>query len=143
MYKALSPAVVREMGERGEIIVTVKSGWEQSGGWVAKPGFISYCLATTQERIFSCYITYEGDTIQITNLEPTELIAGQKQLVDAYMHVAICGIIKHGLMLRFKRLIVDSHIPAITDHLLDLGFFITAKGAFSGSGARGFKLLEE
>jgi len=141
MYKALSPSVLEEMEERGDIVVTIKNGWDQGVRWSTKPHNISYCIGTSLERIFTCYISKESATVQITNIEPTKLISANKGLIDAYMYVALKGLMKFAKELNTRRLIIDSYIPASADYMLDLGFSVTSKGL--GSGARGCKTLED
>jgi len=141
MYKAISSSIIKEMLDAGDTYVSIKKGWEHSSGWSAKPSYIIYALGPERERIFSCYFFRERDTIQITNLEATKLISDQKALVDAYMYIALVGLIEFSKNLGVKRLIVDSYIPSIADHMLDLGFQITAKG-FGRAGGRGIKNIE-
>ena len=141
MYKSLSTSVLREMEERGDILVTIKPGWEQSGGWQAKPSFISYAVGYDREHIFGCYFMQENNTIQISDVEPTKLISNEKSLVDAYIYITLKGLIEFANNLGAKRLIFDSLIPAAADHMLDLGFNITSKGISGGT--RGCKLLKD
>ena len=141
MYKSLSASVLKEMTERGNTTITIKAGWETSSAWVSIPGFITYCLGGNLEHIFRCYMSREHDSIQITNVEPTELIADKKALVDAYMYVALKGVVKFAEDMRVKRLIFDSYVPAAADHMIDLGFRITSKGLSGGS--RGLKTFKE
>lgn len=140
MYKAFAPSVVKELEERGNIIVTIKSGWEQDdGGWLCKPCFVTYCIGSALEHIFSSYLSNEMNTVQFANIEATEVISGNKPLVDAYMYVALKGLIEFAKNLKKKRLVIDSYIPAVADHMLDLGFYITPK---TGAGARGCRILK-
>lgn len=141
MYKSLSPSVLEEMTKRGSAVITVKGGWETTSAWVSIPGFITYCLGDNREHIFRCYMSRETNTIQITNVEATKLIADKKSLVDAYMYVALKGVIKFAESMRVKRLIFDSYIPSAADHMIDLGFRITSKGLSGGS--RGLKMFKE
>jgi len=137
MYKSLSPYVVREMDERGHILLTTKAGWENN--WCAMPSHISYNIGTESEHIFRCYFSQQMGAIQITNVEATDLISDNKALVDAYMYIAIKGMVDFAGTFKVKRLVFDSFIPAAADHMLDLGFYITAKGLDGGS--RGYKIL--
>ena len=141
MYKSLSKSVLEEMTERGNTVVTIKAGWEMSSAWMSIPGYITYCLGGNREHIFRCYVSREHNTIQITNVEATKLISDKKSLVDAYMYVALKGVVKFAENLRAKRLIFDSYIPAAADHMIDLGFRITSKGLSGGS--RGLKTFKE
>ena len=118
-----------------------RPGWELQGGWSSKPAFILYWIGYESERIVSCYWSREGKTTQITQIEPDSLIIDNKALIDAYLYVALKGLILEADKSRMKRLIVDSYIPSIVDHMLDLGFSITAKG-LSMPGGRGCKILE-
>lgn len=140
MYKSLSPSVLEEMVERGNILVTVKPGWEQTSGWNAKPSFISYTTGYDREHIFTCYFVCDSHSVQITDVEPTKLIYGEKALVDAYMYVTLKGLVEFANNLGANRLIFDSIIPA-ADHMLDLGFNVTSKGISGGS--RGCKSLKD
>ena len=142
MYRALSPSVLEEMAGRGNILLTIKHGWEHQTPWTATPSFISYCIGTTREHIFICYSSRESTVMQISNIEATELISDEKSLVDAYMYVALKGLINLAESSRVKRLIVDSFIPSTADHMLDLGFYITPRGSFSGAGSRGCKTIK-
>jgi len=142
MYRALSPSVLEEMTERGNILLTIKPGWEQGTPWTASPSFVSYCIGTNQEHIFTCYSSRENTVMQVTNMEATKLISDKKSLVDAYMYVALKGLIDLAKDREVKRLIVDSFIPSAADHMLDLGFYITPKGAFSCGGSRGCKTIK-
>jgi len=128
------------MSSRGHISITVKKGWENVITWSSTPGFISYRLGVNTEHIFSCYITRGEKTVQLSNIEPTELIASQKSLVDAYIYVALKGVISLAGNIGAKRLVLDSSIPAIANHMLDMGFNVTPRGT---SGSRGCKLLED
>ena len=141
MYKAFSPSVLEEMEERGDISLTVKSGWEHANKWTAQPFFISYCIGSEREHIFSCYFSQESTVIQITNIEPTKLIADKKALVDAYMYITLKGLIGYAENAGVSRLIIDSYISAAADHMLDLGFYVTPKGISGGS--RGCKRLKD
>lgn len=143
MFKALPPAVLEEMLEAGEILLTVKAAWEGASVWSAVPNFISYCIGTERTHIFTCYCLREGVTLQLTNMEPTKLISGEKPLVDAYMYVALKGLIEFANSLGIERLIIDSYVPSAADYMLDLGFYITPKGTFSSGGVRGYKILKE
>jgi len=71
----------------------------------------------------------------------TELIADKKGLVDAYTYLALKGMVDFTRTMQATRLIVDSFIPALADHMLDLGFHVTPKG-MSG-GCRGCKTLKD
>lgn len=142
MYKAFSPSVLKEMTERGNILLTIKPGWEQATPWNASPSFISYCMGTNREHIFTCYFSQESTVMQVTNIEATKLISDKKSLVDAYMYVALKGLVELAENKKVQRLIVDSFISAAADHMLDLGFYITPKGAFSSTGSRGCKTIE-
>jgi len=139
MYKAFGPAVLAEMEERGNILITVKPGWEGGGDWISKPSYISYCMGTNREHIFTCYLSQESKSIQIANMEATKLISDRKGLVDAYVYVALKGLVKFAKSLNASRLLVDSFIPATADYMLDLGFYVTSKGL--SAGARGCKTL--
>lgn len=141
MYKSFSPKILEEMKERGDILVTIKRGWEDTGGWDAKPSFISYTIGHDREHIFRCYFMRENDVVQISDVEPTELISGKKALVDAYMYITLNGLIEFANSLGAKRLIFDSFVPAAADHMLDLGFNVTSKGISGGS--RGCKSLKD
>jgi len=141
MYRAFSPTVLKEMEDRGNILVTVKPGWEGGGEWISKPSFISYCIGTGREHIFTCYLSQESKSIQISNMEATKLISDKKALVDAYMYVALKGLVKFARSLNARRLLVDSFIPATADYMLDLGFYVTSKGL--SAGARGCKTLRK
>lgn len=143
MYKAFSPSVLKEMEEHGNILITVKSGWEQTNKWSAKPSYVSYCIGAKREHIFSCYMSQETNTIQITNMKATRLISDKKALIDAYMYIALKGLIEFARDTGVERLIVDSPISAAADYMLDLGFYVMPKGKFSTSGSRGCKRLEE
>jgi len=140
MFKTLSPTAIEEMDKLGDINISIKSGWEEQGDWQAKPAHVVYWIGYTSEDIFTCYYSRESRTLQITNIEPTSLIGNQKALVDAYLYIAIKGIIGMAEKIRVKRLIIDSFLPPTADHLLDLGFHVTSKGL--SSGARGCKDLE-
>ena len=141
MYKAFGPAVLAEMEERGNILITVKPGWEAGGDWISKPSFISYCIGTNREHIFTCYISQESKAVQISNMEATKLISDKKALVDAYVYVALKGLVGFARSLDARRLLVDSFIPAAADYMLDLGFYVTSKGL--SAGARGCKTLRK
>ena len=143
MYKAFSPSIIEEMEERGNIVITVKPGWEQTQPWSSKPSYISYWLGTHHERIFSCYVAQEktAAVVQVTNMEATKLISDKKALVDAYMYITLKGLIEYAKSAEAERLIVDSYIPAAADHMLDLGFYITPKGSLAG-GSRGCKTIK-
>ena len=140
MYKSFSASVLKQMEERAEIMVTVKEGWTSITKWSSTPGFISYCLGVNREQIFSCYITREESIFQISCVEPTELIKGQKSLVDAYIYVALRGLIKFANNMGVRQLVFDSYIPAAADHMLDMGFVLTPRGI---PGSRGCKILED
>ncbi len=142
MYKAFSPSVLKEMMERGNVLLTVKPGWEGSTPWNPCPSFISYCIGTNREHIFTCYSSQESTVMQITNIEATKLISDKKSLVDAYMYVALKGLLDIAEDKEVKRLIIDSFISSAADHMLDLGFYITPKGAFSSTGSRGCKTIK-
>jgi len=140
MFKALSPSVIDEMVEAGNITVTIKPGWEDQGHWLAKPANIVYILGYNEEAIFTCYYQRSGSTLQITNVEPAKLIGDRKSLVDAYLYVALKGLVDMANSIKLKRLVIDSYIPALADHMLDLGFNVTARGLASGS--RGCRVFE-
>lgn len=139
MFKTVAPSVLKELSDAGEILLTIKPGWEMAGSWSSKPSHIYYCLGTNRERIFDCYFNHDKNAVQVTNIEAAKLIKGQKSLIDAYMHVALKGLLDLAISLKSKRLIVDSYIPSVADHMFDLGFNVTSKGLQSG--ARGCKLL--
>ena len=141
MYKAFSPSVLAEMEDRGNILITVKPGWEGGGEWIAKPSFISYCIGVEREHIFTCYLSQETKAIQVSNMEATKLISDNKALVDAYMYVALKGLVEFATSQDARRLLVDSFIPASADYMLDLGFYVTSKGLSAGS--RGCKTLRK
>ena len=142
MYQALSPKVLEEMSEVGMAVITVKEGWEGVGNWSSKPSWISYCLGHhTQEHIFSCYVTKENRVLQVSNIEATELIADKKCLVDAYLMVALLGLIDHGRMVGCKMLVIDTWLGCAIDHMLDLKFNIQKSMTFCS--IRGHKNLEE
>jgi len=126
------------MEELGHIIITAKNGWENV--WNMQPSFISYNIDIASERIFSCYYSKSGNQVQITNLEALKLISDDKAMVDAYLFLAIKGLIRFTNNIGAKRLVVDSFIPAAADHMLDLGFYVVCKGLSNGS--RGCKTLE-
>lgn len=138
MFKSLAPSVFKEMSEAGAIVITIKRGWEDAGDWSAKPCFINYCIGNSMERVFSCYISYSNKAAQVTDIKPTDLISSQKSLVDAYLHIAIVGVERYIRAMRMRRLVVDSSLPCMVDHLLDLGFEITRRG----NGSRGLKSLD-
>ena len=141
MYKAFAPEIIKKMEENGSIVITIKPGWEHVGNWACAPSNISYWLGSQRERIFTCYLSRESSTVQITNVAATRLIADKKGLVDAYMYLALKGMIEFAKTAGVKRLIVDSFIPALADHMLDQEFHITPKG-LSG-GCRGCKTLKD
>ena len=143
MYRTLAPSVLKEMEECGNVVLTVKPGWEQVNQWSSKPSYISYCIGTRREHIFTCYMSQENTTIQITNMEATKLIANNKALIDAYMYVTLKELIDFAETQQVKRLIVDSFISSAADHMLDLGFYVTPKGTFSANGSRGCKTIKE
>ena len=144
MYKTLSPETLKEMEERGHIMVSFKEGWETCSPWSSKPAYLYYCLGSERERIFTCYISTADATTQITNLEATKVISGEKALVDAYMYVALKGLIRFARNNQSRRLVIDSYISATADYMLDMGFRITAIGsAPSVGGARGCKTLKD
>jgi len=135
MYKSFSPSVLKEMEKRGHIQITAKNGWEQV--WSAQPSFISYCIGNTYERIFSCYYSGYDDQIQITSIEAMDLISKNKGLIDAYMYLAIKGIIRLANNIGVKYVVVDSFISSAADHMLDLGFRVGLS-----NGSRGCKKLK-
>lgn len=139
MYKSLSPAVLREMEERGNVTLTTKPGWEQA--WTMVPSFVSYNIGTQRERIFKCYLSINTGAIQITDIEPTAVINKNKALIDAYMYLAVKGLIRYAISLKARQLVLDSYAPSIADHMLDLGFKVTCRG--ESLGARGCKSLGE
>jgi hypothetical protein len=141
MYKAFSPTVLAEMEDRGNILITVKPGWEGGGDWISKPSYISYCIGTEREHIFTCYLSHESKAVQVSNMEATGLISDNKALVDAYMCIALKGLVVFAKSLNARRLLVDSFIPATADYMLDLGFYVTSKGL--SAGARGCKTLRK
>lgn len=143
MYKTLAPSVIKEMEECGNIVLTIKPGWEQGNLWSARPSYISYCMGTRHEHIFTCYMSQGGETIQLTNMAPTELISNNKALIDAYMHIALKGLIGYAKTQGIKRLIIDSFTSSAADHMLGLGFYVTSKGTFNSSGSRGCKTIKE
>lgn len=140
MYKSFSPGVLKEMKNRGEIIITIRPGWENAAQWSYIPGFISYCIGQNREHIFSCYISKDTETVQLTNIVPTKLINENKSLIDAYMYVAIKGLMELTEGMGAKRLVIDSLLPAAADHMLDAGFSVTPKGPV---GTRGCKTLKD
>jgi hypothetical protein len=131
------------MNEVGAVSITIAKGWENAGSWSSIPAFIAYWLGPESEHIFSCYYTRGRKTLQLTDLEATGLIKDKKALVDAYLYVAIKGIINNAKTMGLQRLIIDSYIPSVVDHMLDLGFRITPKSAFGAAGGRGCKILED
>jgi len=141
MYKPLSDEVMRQLEDVGDVVITIKPGWETSGQWTAKPAYINYYRGTMGERIFRCYYDESGDTLSITHVEATKMIGDKKALVDGYLFVALKGLINHASSNGKKRLIVESYIPAIADHMLDLGFSLQPKGLQPGG--YGCKLLKE
>jgi hypothetical protein len=141
MYKSLSSSILKEMLDRGRITVTIKTGWETACSWASMPSYITYCLGGRREHIFSFYLTRGPNTIQMINVESTKLISDKKPLVDAYMYVALRGVIDFAKSLKAKRFIFDSYIPSAADHMLDLGFIVNPKGF--NSGGRGLKILKE
>jgi hypothetical protein len=140
MFQALSQKTIEEMDSIGHILITVKSGWETAGTWSSQPHNISYCLGGhSKEHIFTCYILKESATVQVTSIEATELISDKKCLVDAYLVLALKGLMDYAKYICCDRLIVDSWIPSIIDHMLDLGFTTQPRGSFSS--IRGIKKL--
>lgn len=140
MYKALSPSVLKEMTDDGLVFLTIQSGWEPSSPWSAKPHHICYQLGTDHEHIFSCYYMLSGRTVRITNIKAAKIISKERALIDAYMYIALKGLIRIAKEMGAVKLVVDSQIPSIADHMLDLGFI---SGAFSTTGCQGFKTLKE
>jgi hypothetical protein len=133
MFKTFGSDVIDEMVESGSISISIKEGWEIANRWNSTPAFITYCMGMGfVERVFSCYYTVEGNTLQVDNIEATEIIANRKALVDAYLYVALKGLIEFAQSRGHKRLVVDSHIPYIIDHLIELKFSASSKGLMAG-----------
>ena len=144
MFKAFSDSTLRQMAEGGRVEVRVKDGWQRGDmQWQSTPCFITFNYVGQEERIYSGYLSVEGDTIQITNIERAGILKenNNKALRDAYMYVMLAGIIKHVKGLGKKRLVLDSYEPSIVDHGVDLGYAVTTKGA--GLGGRCLKNLED
>lgn len=142
MFRALSPSVFKDLREQGTIVLTIKRGWESAGAWSAKPCFVNYCIGNSQERIFSCYMSFSRKAAQVTNITPTELISSQKSLIDGYLYIALTGIERYMRAMRMKRLVVDSCVPCMVDHLVDLGFEVTVGDKVTaGRKVLGFKKL--
>ncbi len=144
MYQALPDSILEKMRDEGRVDVKIKKGWETAGpsSWQSIPHDISYGYGDYQEKVFTCYISVDGNTAQITNIEPTEIIKDKRKLVDAYMYVVIYGLIGYCKVIGKKRLIIDSWEPSVIDHMVDHGFYISPKGIDNGGG-RGFLALEE
>lgn len=138
MYKACSPTILEDMEKNGKIIISIKEGYEMSGAWTAKPINIFYYIGNIKERIFECYYHERNKVVQITNIKPTQLIADQSNLVDGYMYIVLKGLIEFAKSTNAKKIIVDSKISSITDHMLDLNF-----ESFSVGGQRACKHLED
>jgi hypothetical protein len=142
MYKALSAVTVKELEETGKILLLVKKGWEMHH-WAGCPHHIYYRIGTRQECIFDCYVSIHNDVMSISNIKPTKLIVSEPSLVDAYLFIALKEMIEYASSLKIKKLIVDSAVTSMAEHLVDLGFTPSPRSTFSGSTLQGYMLLEE
>ena len=137
MYKQLKLSAVKELEESGLIVLTIKDGWEHSGVRQALPYNINYQIGVDSERIFSCYVHMYGETIEVTNIEPTSIISDHKNLVDAYLGIAIQGVIDYAESMGRSRIIVSSCITSAPEHMADKGFTLVPKGLFPANVTQG------
>ena len=124
MFKQLAPSIVEEMRRDGKIVLTVKHGWETSSEMHAIPYKINMCIGDQLEHLFSCYLYSHTNTIAISCIYPSPLIADKKNLIDGYLDLAIDGIIRFTKLNEKRRVIIDSDIKCIVDHLLHYRFKI-------------------
>lgn len=143
MFKPLSIPAFKDLRNAGYVIILVKKGWE-ARPWSSCPHNVYFRIATDQEKIFTCYVSVEngfGKTMTISNVEPTSLIKGETSLVDAYLRIAIEGMIEHAQNLSMGRLVLMSPLTLAIDHMLDLGFRFTGRCKQGEQGSQGYFIL--
>lgn len=138
MYKQLSSTAVKELEESGCIILTIKAGWEPGSVRQALPYNINYQIGVDLERIFRCYLHIYEETVEVTNVEPAPMISDQENLVDAYLGIAIQGIVKYAKSLSKSHVVISSRIPSAAEHLADKGFTLVPRGLFPARVVQGF-----
>jgi hypothetical protein len=124
MFKQLSPSAVEKMRAEGKIMLTVLTGWEMVTTLHAVPFKINMCIGNQLDHIFNCYLYSHAKTIVISDIEPSSAIVGKKRVIDGYLDLAIDGIVKYAKMQNAARVLVDSRIKCLADHLPQYGFKI-------------------
>lgn len=129
MFKQLAPSAVEKMRTEGRIILTVQTGWEASTNMCAIPYKINICIGDQLDHIFNCYLFLHQKTLVISDITSVSTITADKKVVDGYLDLAIDGIIKFAKIQNATRIIVDSYIKCMADHLPNYGFkIIKTKG---------------
>lgn len=126
MYRSISPLVLKELEESGDVVFSVKNvQFAQSTPWVSVPHKISFLIGPECEHIFDCLIQKYDNQIYVSQIEIAGLLRKEEQgLVDAYLYLTIKKLIKFAKVLGKSQLIIDSYIPSTAEHLLDLGFYL-------------------
>lgn len=141
MFREMRASALADLVRLGDVNITIKQGWDAGVSWQSTPAYINYWIGYESERIFKCYLTSDGDSLQVAHIEPTSLIKDVAKLVDAYLYAAVKGLIDECHRRGKRRLVVDSYIPSVVDHMVDLGFNVNSKGFQPGG--YGCKILKD
>ena len=136
MFEELNKDMSERLKDLVEIDLTPKEGWEAElrGSWSSIPTFIVARIGRDSQNLFECYTSIYDSNLDLTRLKPTKWTGGQdKSLVHFYLGLAMVHMEKLARSYGSKRILFDTQMSFIYDHIMDLGYKLVPKTAYSDS----------
>lgn len=143
MFRELAPDVLEALDLSGTVLFQPITKGDVPKAWSGPIKYhILFRIGELSEHLFDCYLNEYDETVQITNLEPSNWMKEQsKGILDGYMYIMLKNAKRFVKLMECKRLIVSSYLPMLPEHLVDLGFNVRART--NGGQVQGFVNLEK
>lgn len=143
MFDELNKSSAERLAEEVDVSLQPKAGWVSGStpSFMAIPTEIVGRIANERQLLFDCYSSIYDGNLDITNLRPSKEIKDwDKSMIHFYLGLTMKKIEALSRLTLIKRLLWETEMPFIYDHVMDLGYKISP--AKSGTKVVVFKELK-